>query len=264
MTEQPDSVGTEVLFEVTGNIAWVRLNRPERRNAINGAVTRAMSWICKAVDADDDIRVAILTSATPNMFCAGADLSEVAKGGGADLMNEYGGFGGFVKAPRYTPWIAAVDGAAMGGGLEFAVSCDMIIAAERATFGLPEVKRGLFAAAGGVFRLPRIIPPVAANELIATGDPLTADNALKFAMVNRVVAHEALDDAAQNLAERIAANAPVSVHESLKIAREAAHAEEDKYWALSGEAMMKVMTSEDAKEGPKAFLEKRAPQWSGR
>jgi enoyl-CoA hydratase/carnithine racemase len=263
MTEKPDSVNRDVLFTVTDHIALVQLNRPERRNAVNGDVTRAMSWICKTVDEDVNIRVAVLTSANLGMFCAGADLGEIAKGGGADLMNEYGGFGGFVKAPREKPWIAAVDGPAMGGGFEFALSCDMIIASTNAKFGLPEVKRGLFAAAGGVFRLPKSLPRVLANELVVTGDPITADKALAFGLVNDVVAPEELTNAALALAQRIAANAPISVRESLKLARGAANGGEEAHWKQSNAAMMRVMTSADAREGPRAFMEKRAPNWSG-
>lgn len=264
MTEKPDSVNRDVLFSVDANVALVQLNRPERRNAVNGDVVKAMSWICETVDADANIRAVVLTSAHPGMFCAGADLSEIAKGRGGELINDYGGFGGFVQAPRATPWIAAVDGPAMGGGFEFALACDMIVASNSAQFGLPEVKRGLFAAAGGVFRLPRALPRVIANELIATGDAIAADRALAFGMINEVVSSDALIGSAMTLGQRIAANAPISVRESLQLARHSLSGNEDAIWKASNTAAMKVMTSADAQEGPRAFMEKRAPNWSGR
>ena len=263
MTEKPDSVDRDVLFTVTDHVAVVQLNRPERRNAVNCDVTRAMSWICQAVDGDADIRVAVLTSANSGMFCSGADLAEIAKDGGSDLMNEYGGFGGFVRAPRETPWIASVDGPAMGGGFEFALACDMIVASTRSQFGLPEVKRGLYAAAGGVFRLSRALPRAVANELIVTGDPIAADRALTFGLVNEVVAPDALAKSALALAQRVAANAPVSVRESLRLARFGIDGDEDALWDKSNAALMRVMASADTREGPRAFVEKRAPNWSG-
>jgi enoyl-CoA hydratase/carnithine racemase len=263
MTEMPESVNRDVLFMVNDNVAFVQLNRPDRRNAVNGDVVSAMSWICQTVDADVNIRVVVLTSSHPGMFCAGADLSEIAKGRGAALANDYGGFGGFVRAPREKPWIAAVDGPAMGGGFEFALACDIIVASATAQFGLPEVKRGLFAAAGGVFRLPHALPRVIANELIVTGDPMTSDRALAYGMVNEVVSPDALIGSAMTLAQRIAENAPISVRESLKLARASMDSNEDALWQASNNAAMRVMTSADAQEGPRAFMEKRPPNWSG-
>ena len=239
------------------------LNRPQSRNAINGAVTRALAWIVEEVEASPDIIVAVLSSATPGMFCAGADLAEIAQGGGADLVDPVKGFGGFVKAERAKPWIAAVDGAAMGGGFELALACDMIVASERALFGLPEVKRGLMAMAGGAIRLPRLMPRALAIEALLTGDPITPEVAATHGLVNSVVPPAALYETATGLAARIARNAPIALRESLQLAHAADSADETGLWQANDVATMRVVTSADAREGPLAFMEKREPRWSG-
>lgn len=264
MAEKPASVGVEVLYEVSDHIAVVTLNRPDKRNAVNGAVATALDWIVKTTEADDDVRAAILYSSLESTFCAGADLSEIAKGNGAALGTKDGGFAGFVNAPRTKPWIAAVRGNALAGGCELTLTCDMIVASEDARFGLPEVKRGLYAGAGGTYRLPRAIPRNIALELIATGEPMDVQRAYALGLVNRIVPLAGVLEAAKALANDIVANAPMSVRESLRIARIAADMSEAEIRALSIEASRKVMTSEDAKEGPRAFLEKRKPNWSGR
>ena len=225
--ERPESVGQDVLFTVTGQVATVLLNRPERRNAINGGVTRALRWIVDQVDQLSSIAVVVLGSSTPGMFCAGADLSEIARGGGADLVDQRYGFAGFVRAQKSKPWIAAVDGPAMGGGFEIALSCDMIIASNNALFGLPEVKRGLMAMAGGAIRLPRLLPRALAMEALLTGDPITPDTAHLHGLVNRVVGQEEIMPTALDLAERVARNAPIALRESLALAQTASIAEED-------------------------------------
>lgn len=262
MAEKPEAVGQEVLFEVANHIATVRLNRPHRRNAINGAVTRAMSWIIRTVDEDPGIRAVVLGSSTPGMFCAGADLAEIAQGSGADLLDEHGGFGGLVKARRTKPWIAAVDGPALGGGCEFALACDMIVVSRSACLGLPEVKRGLFALAGGAFRLPRALPPALAIEALVTGEPVSAETAFAHGLANRLVNEGEATDAALSLAATIVRNAPVAVRESLAVARLACATGEEQLWDASNAAMLKVMSSKDAIEGPRAFMEKREPKWT--
>lgn len=260
----PDSIGQEVLFTVDGGIATVLLNRPASRNAINGKVTEALRWAVDAIDQDPGISVAILGSNTPGMFCAGADLAEIAKGGGAQFVDAQYGFAGLVRAPRAKPWIAAVDGPAMGGGFEIALSCEMIIASDRASFGLPEVKRGLMAMAGGAIRLPRLLPRALALEALLTGDPLLPNTALAHGLVNQVVAADATFPAALQLAERVARNAPIAVRESLALARSASIGDEQSLWAASDAAMLNVASSEDAREGPRAFMEKRLPVWTGK
>lgn len=259
----PESVGREVRLEVIGKVAKVILARPECRNAINGAIVRALSWIVDEVEANPNIAVAVLCSAELGMFCAGADLAEIARGGGADLVDPKKGFGGFVKAVRTKPWIAAVDGAAMGGGFELALACDMIVASDRTVFGLPEVKRGLMAMAGGAIRLPCRFPRALAIEALMTGEPITADLALKHGLVNRVTVPDALETTALDLATQIARNAPIALRESLALARAADGIDEGALWSANDAAMLRVVASSDAREGPRAFMEKRQPQWSG-
>lgn len=259
----PLEIGDVVRFDVSGGIALVTLNRPESRNAINCAVTRALAWIVGEVEANPDIAVAVLGSATPGMFCAGADLAEIARGGGADLVHPQNGFGGFVRAQRAKPWIASVDGAAMGGGFELALACEMIVASDRAQFGLPEVKRGLMAMAGGAIRLPRRLPRALAIEALLTGDPIAPDLAQMHGLVNRVVTSSELGETAMALAGRIARNAPIALRESLKLAHAADGSDDSALWEASDVAMMRVVTSADAREGPLAFMEKREPRWSG-
>lgn len=265
MTDKPQSVGREVLYDVVdGHIALARLNRPDKRNAVNGDVAAAMDWIVKETERDEAIRVCILTSSTPGFFCAGADLSEISKGRGQLLSTPDGGFAGFVRQPREKPWIAAVVGAGLAGGCELALSCDMIVASDDARFGLPEVKRGLYAGAGGVFRLPRRLPAAIAFELIATGDPIPSERAYQLGLVNRRVPADQVEAEAIALAKAISVNAPLSVRESLKVARMSYDHPEADLWPLSQKVSAMVFGSEDAREGPVAFLEKRAPVWKGR
>ena len=265
MSEQPQSVGVEVLFEVVDDhIAVVTLNRPDKRNAVNGAVASALDYLVKKIEADDSLRVAVLASSSQGVFSAGADLAELSAGRGAALGTKDGGFAGFVDQPKIKPWIAAVTGPALAGGCELALACDMIVASDDSRFGLPEVKRGLFAAAGGVHRLPRALPRAVALEIIATGDPLDVARAHAFGLVNYVVPNAQVKDRALDLARAISINAPLSVRESLKLARLANELSDAEMRRLSNQAARIVMTSEDAREGPLAFLQKRAPVWQGR
>lgn len=265
MHEKPESVGREVLYEVVeGHVGLVRLNRPDKRNAVNGHVAQAIDWIVKETERDEAVRVVVLGSTSDAAFSAGADLAEIAAGRGHLLGTRDGGFAGMAQAKRTKPWIAAVNAPALAGGCEIALSCDLIVAAETARFGLPEVKRGLYAGAGGVFRLTRRLPASIAFELIATGDPLDAPRAFALGLVNRLVPADKVMEAALELARAISANAPMSVRESLQVARLSFDLSEDELWALSREVSARVFASEDAREGPRAFLEKRAPVWKGR
>jgi enoyl-CoA hydratase len=265
MATQPEGIGKEIVFDVGDDfIATVTLNRPEKYNAVNGVLAEAMDWAVKEVEARDDIRVAILTSSNAKVFCAGADLSEISKGRAHTLSTKDGGFGGFTYAKRETPWIAAVNGSALAGGCEFALACDMIVASETSKFGLPEPKRGLLAAAGGVYRLGRALPRHIALEMVATGDPLEAPRAYSLGLINYVMPPEDVMAKARSLAQTIASNAPLAVRESLNVARVAADHSEADLQAISAKAAKMVFTSEDAKEGPLAFVEKRAPTWKGR
>jgi enoyl-CoA hydratase/carnithine racemase len=253
-----------VTFEQRGSVAIASLNRPEARNAVNGAVSQALAAIAERVEADNSIRVGILASTTTRAFCAGADLAEVARGNRNSIAHPEYGFGGFVRFPRKKPWIAAVNGFAMGGGFELAMSTDMIVAGEGAQFGLPESLRGLFAAAGGAFRLARLIPRAIANEVLVTGLRLDAQRALSLGLVNRVVAEADVLDTAIALAETIAQSAPLSVAASLDLARQAYDHGEDALWELTVEHAKTVMRSADAIEGATAFIQKRAPNWTGK
>lgn len=260
-TDLHDAVRCEKL---PGHIALVTINRPEARNAINGAVTAGLEAAVDATEADDDIRVVVLTGAGPDAFCAGADLKDVAAGRGSSLSTARGGFAGFVFRERSKPWIAAVNGMALAGGTELTLACDLVVAADSAAFGLPEVLRGLMAVAGGLYRLPRAIPPNIALELILTAGRLDATRAHQLGWVNRVVPAHDLRQAALALAAEITRNAPTAVRESLRVARMANELDEATLRVLSSEAMKRVMASEDYHEGPRAFIEKRAPRWTGR
>ncbi len=263
MTEtSPDA---PLLFEIIDDhIALVRLNRPQARNAIDGATALAFSAALERIEADPAIRVAILASSTPGMFCAGADLKVVAAGRVAELRPNDGGFAGFADALRDKPWIAAVDGPALGGGTELCLACDMIVASPETRFGLPEVKRGLLANGGGTSRLVRVLPRNIAIELIATGEAFTAEFAAQHGMVNRLASADQVLEVALGLARAITANAPISVRESLRVARQVGDRSDADLRKFSRERMKVVMASDDSKEGPRAFAEKRAPVWQGR
>ena len=254
-----------VLYErASEHIALVTLNRPDARNAINGDVARAMDAIVKQTEADDQIWAVVLTGAGGIAFSAGADLKEISQGNGTSLGTPDGGFAGFVFAQRRKLWIAAVDGFALAGGCEIALTCDMIVASDNSFFGLPEVKRGLMAAAGGLFRLPRVLPRAVALELIATGERLSAARAHEFGMVNRVVAQGQAKAEALKLAAAACENAPIAVRESLVVARQAYDLDEAALIRLSREGQSMLSKTDDYKEGPRAFIEKRPPRWTGR
>ena len=252
----------DVLYEIQGRIATITLNRPNQRNAVNGGLTRALGAAMDRFEGDPDVWVCVLAGSGP-AFCAGADLKAIAAGAGAELSTDKGGFGGFVRYPKTKPVLAAVHGVALAGGLELVLACDLVIAAEDAEFGFPEVTRGIIAAAGGVFRLARAIPAARARELVMTGDRVSAQEALALGLINRVVPAPEVLTTAVALAHRICQNAPVAVRESIAIARVAADITEEKGWQLSAQAAARVMLTRDAQEGPLAFAQKRAPQWMG-
>ncbi|MET1115275.1 MAG: enoyl-CoA hydratase-related protein [Comamonas sp.] len=254
-----------VRYEVhDGHTAVLTLNRPQARNAVNGAVAAAFEALLERTEADPEIRAVVLASSDAQVFSAGADLKEIAAGRRTSLRTERGGFAGLVFARRDKPWIAAVDGKALAGGCELVLSCDMVVASTAASFGLPEVLRGLVAAAGGLYRLPRALPPNVALELIATALPIDAARAHHFGFVNRLTAPGQALQEALLLARQIGANAPLAVRESLRVARAALDRIEPELRQRSAEAMATVAASEDYREGPLAFIEKRAPRWSGR
>jgi len=253
-----------VRYETRDRIAVVTLDRPEQRNAIDASMAAALRAAADRFESDDDALVAILTGSGEKAFCAGMDLKAFAGGEGPAILAGPGGFAGFTHHPRTKPVIAAVNGPALAGGCELVLACDVIVAAEHATFGLPEVKRGLFAAAGGVLRLPRLIPRARALELLLTGDVIDAQTAFELGLINRVVPLAALLETARDLARRICANAPLAVRETLALARAAFALPEEQLQARNDAAWARIVASEDAAEGPRAFAEKRPAAWKAR
>jgi enoyl-CoA hydratase len=252
-----------VEFETEGHVGIITINRPEARNAVNGEVAHGIEAAIDTIEDDDSIWLGILTGVPP-VFSAGADLKEINAGRAGDLQTQRGGFAGITRRERSKPIIAAVDGPALAGGTEITLACDLIVASSTARFGIPEVKRCLVAAGGGLFRLPRKLPFNIAMELTLTGDPIDAERAYQFGLVNVLCEPGEALAQAKGLAARIEANAPIAVRESRKVVYAAMTEDEDTGWRLSGEAMIKAMSSEDMKEGLTAFIEKRPPNWSGK
>jgi len=250
-----------VTLDRDGSVAIVTLYRPAVRNAISAAMAESIEKFVYEIEADPTIRVAILAAKGP-IFCAGADLGEVAAGRGMSLARPETGFAGFVDAKRTKPWIAAVQGPAHGGGVEITLSCDMVVAAETASFTLPEVRRGLIAGANGSFRIARYLPRPLAIEMLIVGHALPAIRAHTLGMVNSLVptADDVLPEALR-LARLIAANSPLAVRESLRVVRAATDEGEQDLLALQADANRIVLAGPDVKEGASAFIEKRQPEW---
>lgn len=262
---KPTEEAAVVRYEVIADhIALVTLNRPEKRNAVNAALANQLDACVKRSEADPNIRVVILTSSNDAAFCAGADLAEVAAGNGLKLFTPDGGFGGFINAKRRKPWIAATKGAVLAGGMEFCLACDMIVAADDCTFGLPEVKRSLVATEGGVTRLMKAMPRAVALELIATGNPIDARRAYEVGFINRIVPRDQVLEAAVALASAIAVNAPLAVYEAIQVAKETIVLDDAESSRVAKAALERLRVTEDFKEGPKAYLQKRPAVWQGR
>jgi enoyl-CoA hydratase len=249
--------------EIHGNVAVMKINRPEARNAVNGDVAQGIEAGIDELESNDSLWVGVLTG-TREFFCAGADLKLINAGKAGEMMTRNGGFAGIVTRKRTKPIIAAVEGPALAGGLEIVLSCDLVVASRESRFGIPEVKRNLVAAAGGVFRLPRVLPLNVAVELGITGDPIGAQRAWEFGLVNELAEPGTALEAAMGLAERVTANAPLAVQQTLRLMRELKDADDEAGIQASGEAMMALAGSEDFTEGLTAFIEKRAPEWKGR
>jgi enoyl-CoA hydratase len=249
-----------VTLERRGNIALITLNRPDARNAISPEVSQTMAALLDEVEADEQLRAVVLTGAG-EVFSAGADLKVVAQGRAMDIARGKGGFAGIVTRDFPKPLIAAVNGPALAGGFEIVLSCDLVIASDTARFGIPEVQRGLMAAAGGLIRLPKRVPLAIALELAMTGDPIDANRALALGLVNRVVNRDRVVDEATALAERIGQNSPIAVRQSRQLVREAAELPEAEGWRRTNELVLDVFASGDAVEGATAFAEKRPPVW---
>jgi crotonobetainyl-CoA hydratase len=255
------------LTERRGNVLLITINRPEARNAVNGAVSIAVGDALQAAQDDPDVRAVVITGAGES-FCAGADLKAISRR--ENLFHpDHGewGFAGYVHHYIDKPTIAAVNGTALGGGSELALASDLVVAEERAKFGLPEVKRGLIAAAGGVFRIVDHLPRKVAMELIFTGEPISSADALKWGLINQVVPDGTAIDAALALAERITVNAPLAVWASKRVANgvdDGVVTGEESGWARTTREIGTLIRSEDAREGPLAFAEKRQPVWKAK
>jgi enoyl-CoA hydratase/carnithine racemase len=253
--------GSKIRYErPETHIARIVLDRPDKRNAIDGEMTAMLDTLVKRTESDPAVRVVILAAAG-DVFCAGADLQAVATGEAATLRSADGGFAGLTLADHVKPWIAAVSGPALAGGLEIVLACDMVLAVPTASFGLPEVRRGLVAGAGGIYRLPRAVPRALAIEMIATGLPIDAARAGVAGLVNRIVEPADLAEAALTLARTIAANAPTAVRESLAIARVAQQHDDATLRMMAATASDRVLATGDVLEGAAAFIEGRPPVW---
>ena len=246
---------SEVRTERIGGTLLITIDRPEARNAVNAAVATQLVAALDELEADPALRAGVLTGAE-NTFSAGLDLKAALKGESPEIPGR--GFGGLTEAELGKPLIAAVEGFAMGGGFELALGCDLIVAAENAKFGLPEVKRGLIAAGGGVIRLPKRIPHHLAMEFLLTGEPVTGRRAGELGLVNRVTPAGDAAAVALQLAEKLAENAPLALAAVKKIVRAADPN------AVQREEIKKLMQSNDVREGMTAFAERRAPQWTGK
>lgn len=249
--------------ETQGHIFIITLNRPEARNAVNGDVAEGIEAAIDIFEEDDELWVGVIAS-SGKVFCAGADLKAISAGEAGRLSTKRGGFAGLVKRERTKPLIACVNGPALAGGCEIVLASDMVVAAEEAVFGVPEVKRSLVPAAGGLFRLPRAVGPAVGMELMLTGDPIPAARAHALGLVNYVTTQDKLMETTLELAGRIAANAPLAVQRAMQVTRRAMIDSDDDLWTASAEAMRFLAGTEDFKEGPRAFIEKRAPVWKAK
>ena len=249
-----------VEIELHGAILVIAINRPQQRNAVNQAVSLAIVAALDRLDADPALRVGIITG-RGGSFCAGMDLKAFVDGERPEIAGR--GFAGVTEAPPKKPLIAAVEGFALAGGCELALACDLIVAARTAWFGLPEVTRGLVAGSGGLVRLPRRIPEAIALEYALTGERMDAATAHRWGLVNRLTAEGGALDGALALAAAITANAPLSTAMTKQIIRDSASWPEDRIWELQRPLVEAVLASGDAKEGARAFAEKRQPDWKG-
>jgi len=252
---------SQLSVEVTDGVVTMTMNRPQARNAISLQLATEMAEALENLDRDPDLRVGIITGAG-GTFCAGMDLKGFARGERPVVPER--GFAGLVRKPPRKPLIAAVEGYALAGGFEIVLACDLVVAGQGATFGLPEVKRGLTAAAGGLLRLQERIPHNLAMELVLTGRPLSAHEASELHLVNRLVADGTARDAAQELAAEIAANAPLALAASKEVLTHSSDWTWNEKFDKQELVVDPVRQSLDAREGAQAFIEKRAPIWLGR
>ncbi|GAA4044595.1 crotonase/enoyl-CoA hydratase family protein [Parerythrobacter jejuensis] len=255
-----DATTDELLTEVRDGILIMTINRPEAKNAMTKAASEAIAAALDRLDEDDSLRVGILTGAG-GTFCSGMDLKGFLRGETPSVKGR--GFGGLTEKSPAKPLIAAVEGYALAGGMELMISCDLIVANSGSKFGIPEAKRGLVAAAGGLMKLPDQIPPKIAMELALTGEFIDAKRAYELGLINKLTDGAALD-AAIELAQKITANGPLAVKVSKQIIEESRAWPLADRWTEQGKLMPQIFMSEDAREGAAAFAEKRAPNWKGK
>lgn len=251
----------EVLVSVEDGVMLITLNRPKAKNSVNLAVAKGVAAAMDELDSNDSIRCAIITGAD-STFCAGMDLKAFVTGEMPVIPGR--GFAGLVEAPPKKPLIAAVEGYALAGGFEIAITCDLVVAASNAKFGIPEVKRGLAAAAGGLMRLPRQIPSRIAKEMALTGEFIDAARGYELGLINRVVEPGGALEGAKAMAKLIAANGPLAVIKSKQVIDESQDWTNENMYTKQTEVVNAVFTSHDAIEGATAFAEKRAPNWQGK
>lgn len=265
---EPDAEAPAALTQRRGNVMIITINRPAARNAINAAVSIALGNALAEAQRDPEVWVVVLTGAGDKSFCAGADLKALARGENiAHPDHPKWGFAGYVRHFIDKPTIAAVNGTAFGGGTELALASDLVVAGESASFGLPEVKRGLIAAAGGVFRIVEQLPRKVALAMLFTGEPITSSEALSWGLINEVVPDGTELDAALALAARITVNAPLAVQASKRVATgsdDGVVPGDEPGWSRTRREVATVFATEDAREGPLAFAQKRPPVWKAR
>jgi enoyl-CoA hydratase len=261
MTDEQDAPEQPVLTERRGSVLLITLNRPQVRNAVNAALAAGVAGALEELDADESLSVGVLTGAG-GYFCAGMDLGAFVKGESPWFGER--GFAGIAQRSAEKPLIAAIEGFALAGGMEIALACDLIVAAEGAKMGIPEVKRSLVAAGGALLRLPRRMPYHVVMELALTGDFMPAERFHEFGLVNRIAEPGTAVDVALELAGSLAKNGPLALIAAKRILQEQFDWSSEEMWAKQGEISGPVMTSEDAKEGSSAFKEKREPVWKGR
>lgn len=250
-----------VTTETRGQTLLIRLNRHEARNAFDRRQSDELAAAMDLLDDESSLRGAVL-SGGPEFFCAGTDLKAVSRGESPVVPGR--GYYGMLERPSRKPVIAAVEGFALGGGLELALACDLIVASRSAVFGLPEASHGVLASAGALFRLPQRIPMQKAMEMALTGEPAGAGEMDQLGLINRMVEPGQAEEAAFELASLIEKNAPLSVEKSKEGIRRSVGMNEAESWKLQGELLEPILASEDMEEGISAFREKRAPRWSGK
>jgi enoyl-CoA hydratase len=251
MSDQP-----AVLTEKRDRVLLITLNRPDAMNAINGALSSGLVAAVEELDGDPGLTAGVLTGAGRG-FCSGMDLKAFARG------EDIGPMMTFIKQGANKPLIGAVEGFALAGGLELALSCDLLVAAKGVKLGIPEAGVGLFAAAGGLLRLPSRVGFGKAMEMAITADTITAEEGFDYGLIARLTEKGEAVEVAMELAQRVARNAPLAVAASKQLIRATQGVTEDDFWSLQAPLQQEVFTSDDAKEGPRAFAEKRAPQWTG-